>query len=129
MQRIESRQDVRLLVDAFYAAIRKDGLLGPIFNERIPERRWPAHLEKLTDFWETNLFGIARFKGNPSRKHVDLDRHLLSTITAHHFEHWLGLWCATVDELFEGERAEQAKSAARRMASAQFGVIVQHRLP
>jgi hemoglobin len=127
MKRIESRDDVKLLVDTFYAAIRKDALLGPIFNARIPEDHWPAHLSKLTDFWETNLFAVRRFKGNPSRKHVDVDRHLLFTITEGHFEHWLELWFATVDRLFEGERAEQAKFAARKMATAQFNVIVQNR--
>jgi len=127
MQHIESREDVRLLVDTFYAAIRQDDLLGPIFNDRIPESLWPAHLTKLTDFWETNLFAVRRFKGNPSRKHVDVDRHMHFTLTKDHFDHWLELWFATVDSLFEGPRAEQAKFAAGKMATAQFGVVVQNR--
>jgi hemoglobin len=127
MPTIETRADVNLLVNTFYATIRKDELLGPIFNDRIPEAMWPEHLSKLTDFWETNLFGVFRFRGNPSAKHIDVDRHLHFTITEEHFEHWLKLWFATVDSLFEGERAERAKSAARRMATAQFKVVVRSR--
>ena len=35
-----------------------------------------------------------------------------------HFERWLALWRATVDELFAGERAELAKAHAVRVAQA-----------
>ena len=66
MKAIETREDVTLLVNTFYAKIRKDSLLGPIFNQHIPDERWPEHLSKLADFWETNLFGVAKFKGNLS---------------------------------------------------------------
>lgn len=127
MKEITSRREVRQLVDAFYGKIRSDELLGPIFNNRIPEDRWPDHLVKLTDFWETNLFGVARFKGNPSQKHVNLDADLDHQIEAFHFQHWLGLWYSTVDELFSGERAERAKFAAERMGAAQLQVILRHR--
>ena len=53
-KKIESREDVSLLVNTFYSKIRKDTLLGPIFNRIITD--WETHLELLTDFWETNLF-------------------------------------------------------------------------
>ena len=51
---IHTREDVSLLVRTFYAKVRKDELLGPIFNGIIKD--WETHLELLTDFWETNLF-------------------------------------------------------------------------
>lgn len=127
MQAINSRAEVSQLVHAFYQKIRTDELLGPIFNNQIPDDHWPAHLEKLTDFWETNLFGVARFKGNPSQKHVQLDQKTGYTIGAGHFEHWLSIWYATVDELFTGDRAQRAKLAAQRMGTAQFQVIIGHR--
>lgn len=60
---IEDRSDVYKLVCTFYAKVRKHDLLGPIFERHIDD--WPAHLERLTDFWETNLFFVAKFKGNP----------------------------------------------------------------
>lgn len=127
MEEIKARTEVSLLVHTFYGKIRADELLGPIFNGQIPETHWPAHLEKLTDFWETNLFGVARFKGNPTQKHVQLDKKLVHTITSAHFEHWLSIWYATVDELFTGERAERAKFAAQRMGSAQLHIIISQR--
>jgi hemoglobin len=114
-------------IDLSSYKIRVDEILGPIFNNRIPKKEWPAHLEKLTDFWEMNLFGVARFKGNPSQKHVQLDVDLQNTIEAAHFEHWLNLWYSTIDELFTGERAEYAKCAAQRMGAAQLRVILSHR--
>ena len=127
MATIESRADVNQLVNAFYARIRQDNLLGPIFNAHIPEERWPVHLNKLTDFWETNLFGVAAFKGSPTRAHVQMDYNLNHTIEQAHFAHWLKLWHTTVDELFTGERAERAKQAASNMAVGQFVMIWRNR--
>ncbi|MGB0861551.1 MAG: group III truncated hemoglobin [Saprospiraceae bacterium] len=127
MKIIETREDVSILVDTFYAKIRKDELLGNIFNSHIPEDKWGEHLQKLTDFWETNLFGIPKFKGNPSQKHIDVDRNLEHSIEKNHFDHWLELWFETVDELYNGLRAERAKDAAQRMAFAQFMVVLNHR--
>ena len=72
--KIESREDVSLLVHTFYSKIRKDDLLGPIFNAHISEEEWPQHLIKLTDFWETNLFGVRKFKGSPTKKHLKVDK-------------------------------------------------------
>ena len=57
---IENRKDVNNLVTQFYKKIRKDDLLGPIFNKAIAD--WPIHLEHLTDFWETQLFFVSKFK-------------------------------------------------------------------
>jgi hemoglobin len=127
MKTIENRNDVNILVNTFYTKIRKDGLLGPIFNGHIPEAKWPEHLNKLTDFWETNLFGVAKFKGNPTQKHVNVDRNLKHTIEPSHFEHWLGLWSETIDELYEGEKANRAKKTAHQIASAQFMMIQRNR--
>jgi len=127
MKTIENRKDVSQLVNQFYSKIRKDDLLGPIFNGSIPEEKWPHHLEKLTDFWETNLFGIAKFKGNPTLKHRIVDIQQNNTITENHFNHWLSIWFATIDEIFEGRRADMAKDAATRMGRAQFNMILHFR--
>ncbi len=42
-------EDVTLLVDSFYQKVRKDQLLGGIFNGVI-QNRWPEHLEKMYRF-------------------------------------------------------------------------------
>ena len=123
MKTIQTREDVNQLVNAFYAKIRKDDLLGPIFNKHIPNDHWPAHLDKLTDFWETNLFGVAKFKGNPTAKHRTVDADMDHSISQIHFGKWLQLWFETINELFEGELAEKAKNAARKMSTGQFMAI------
>lgn len=127
MKTIESRKDVNRLVKKFYAKIRKDEMLGSIFNSHIAEDEWPAHLEKLTDFWETNLFGVRKFKGNPVQKHVNVDRNLNYGVEQTHFGQWLHLWFETIDELYDCERAERAKRVARKMATGQFLMIWNHR--
>ena len=37
------------LVETFYARVRADRNLGPIFERVVDD--WPAHLAKLKDFW------------------------------------------------------------------------------
>ena len=127
MSTIQNREDVNKLVCTFYNKIRTDDLLGPIFNRRIPLDEWPAHLEKLTDFWESNLFGVMKFKGRPGQKHIQVDQEQNHTITAKHFEQWLALWFRTVDELYEGELAERAKKAALTIGRRQLELIINAR--
>ncbi len=127
MKDIENREDISKLVHTFYASIRKDELLGPIFNKHIKEEQWPAHLEKLTDFWETNLFGVPAFKGSPTMAHIKVDKELDYGVDQKHFGQWLTLWFSIIDSLFDGERATRAKEAARRMAAGQFMAIWHNR--
>lgn len=123
MKEIQTREDVHKLVIAFYAKIRKDELLGPIFNRIIPEENWDKHLDKLTDFWETALFGIPKFKGNPTLAHRKVDQVSNPGINEQHFNYWLNLWHETIDEQFTGSKADRAKQAAIGMASAQLAAI------
>ena len=112
---IVTREDVYNLVSTFYSKVRKDDLLAPIFNKHITD--WPAHLEHLTDFWETNLFFKNKFKGNPLYKHKVVDAAENNTINEHHFGAWLNLWFQTIDDLFTGEKATIAKNRARNMGT------------
>ena len=73
VREISNREDVFLLVSTFYDKIKKDDFIGPIFLEAIPNKEWENHLEKLTDFWETNLFFAKKYKGNPMQVHQKLD--------------------------------------------------------
>ena len=127
MPTIQNREDVNKLVCSFYDKVRANELIGPIFNQRIPSDEWPAHLEKLTDFWESNLFQVAKFRGRPGSKHIEVDREQKNTIEAKHFEQWLALWFSTVDELFEGELAEFAKQAALNIGRRQLQLIINAR--
>lgn len=127
MRSIQSRADIKLLVDTFYERILKDDLLGPIFDFHIAEEEWPPHLEKLTDFWETNLFGIAKFKGSPTGKHVKVDRAMNYGITQEHFGRWLMIWFKAIDDLYDCDLALRAKESARRMANGQFMMVWRNR--
>jgi len=112
---ILNRADVYTLVTTFYAKIRKDDVLGPIFNNRIHD--WDSHLDHLTDFWESSLFFVNKYKGNPLEKHVEVDAAIDHVINEHHFGIWLNYWIQTLDELFEGDKANIAKNRARKMGT------------
>ena len=125
---IENRQDLDRLVRTFYLKVREEELLGPIFNTIIPnETAWEKHFGTLTDFWETNLFFRKRYKGNPLKAHREVDHQVNNSITQEHFGRWLNLWYATLDELFEGEKADQAKYRARNMSTFMFIKIFEAR--
>jgi hemoglobin len=115
---IENREDITLLVDSFYTKIRKDAEIGHFFNDVIQD--WEEHLEKLTDFWEMNLFGGKKYHGNPIEAHIEVDRHSGGVISSHEFGIWLNHWFATIDEIFEGENADTLKRRARKMSTMLF---------
>lgn len=117
-QDIANRADVELLINTFYGAIREEEVLGPIFNKIIED--WDHHLALLADFWETNLFFVSKYKGNPAKVHQQVDEKVGGTITQDHFFRWITLWTKTVDSLFEGERANIAKQRARKMSTHLF---------
>ena len=126
---IQNREDVYLLVSEFYRKVRKDPVLGPFFNRVIKD--WEAHIERLTTFWESSLFITKklehRYHGNPLQVHIDVDRENDNAITQVHFGLWMNLWFETLDELFEGEYADNAKNRARKMGSFMFLNIFQAR--
>lgn len=124
---LRNREDVSLLVHTFYGRVRKDDLIGPVFNGVIPEDRWPAHLERLTDFWESVARGKSGYVGNPRIVHQAVDDHEEGTLTQAHFERWIHLWFLTADELFEGPLIGHAKNAAEKMSRVLLTAIVQHR--
>lgn len=106
---LKDREDVELLVNEFYVKVQADPLLSPVFND-IAKVDWQHHLPTMYDFWEDLLLGSDKYKGRPYPKH-----HVLP-IDPQHFERWLALFGETVDSLFEGTRAEEAKFRAQRIA-------------
>jgi len=126
---IETRQDVFLLMTSFYVKVRKDAVLGPFFNDVIKD--WDAHLERLTTFWESSLFMTRKLKvkylGNPLEVHVKVDKENNNSITELHFGLWLNLWFQTIDELFDGDNAENAKRRARKMGTFLYLKIFENR--
>lgn len=80
------------LVHAFYARVRADAVLGPIFNREVAD--WDEHLAKLCDFWSSVLLMTGRFKGSPMGVHA-----AIPDIAPAHFAHWLQLFRATAEEV------------------------------
>jgi hemoglobin len=75
-----------------------------------------AHLPVMCDFWESALLHTGSYHGNALRPHQRL--HAQAALTPTHFQRWLALWSATIDQRHRGERAELAKQAATRIAGA-----------
>ena len=124
-KQIDDRQDISVLVRTFYAKIREDVVLGPIFIANITD--WESHLDLLTDFWETQLFLKRKYHGNPVTAHQEVDDKMNHTITSEHFGLWLNLWFETIDELFTGEVAWIAKNRAQKMSTMLFMKMYEHR--
>jgi len=112
---IRNRVDVYVLVDTFYKKIRKDAVLGPIFNDHVED--WSEHLIHLTDFWESSLFFVNKYKDDPLKKHIKVDAAVDHYLTEKHFGIWLNYWIQTLDELFEGDKVRIAKNRARKMGT------------
>jgi len=115
MNDLKNREDVYMLVSSFYAKVRKNEEIGHFFENTITN--WEEHLNKLTDFWESNLFFKAKYKGNPVITHNRVDEKFHHSIQMEHFGAWINLWIETLDEHFAGELADRAKNNARKMAS------------
>ena len=122
---IQNREDVFLLVSEFYKKVRIDSVLGPFFNTVISD--WDVHIQRLTTFWESSLFLKTRYTGNPLQAHIKVDKDNNNSITELHFGLWLNLWYQTIDELFEGDYAENAKRRARKMGTFLYLNIFQSR--
>lgn len=112
---IKSREDVFLLVSSFYVKVRKDPVLAPFFNDVIKD--WDVHLEHLTTFWEASLFLKTKYTGNHLNTHIKVDQDHNNRMSELHFGLWLNLWFETINELFEGNYAQNAKHRARKMGT------------
>ena len=106
---IQNVEDIKLLVNTFYEKVQQDDLIGVIFNEKL-EGRWPEHLEKMYQFWETILLEEHTYSGRPFPPHAHLP------VQEKHFVRWKQLFYKVVDSFFEGPVAEESKMRADKMA-------------
>ena len=104
-----TQDEVARLVHAFYASVRRDEVLGPIFNRHVED--WDAHLAKLVDFWSSLLRRTGRFTGTPMPKHI-----ALPGLSAELFERWLRLFRETIAAQPNRAMAEAADRMAGRIA-------------
>ncbi|WP_299758941.1 group III truncated hemoglobin [uncultured Pontibacter sp.] len=106
---ISTQEDIKLLVNTFYHHVNQDELLSPVFNG-FANVEWQQHLPIMYSFWSSLLFGSMSYKGQPFPKHMRLP------IQQEHFLRWTALFTKTVDELFEGVKAREAKQKAKSIA-------------
>jgi len=111
---IGNRADIQQLVNTFYEKVRRDETIGYLFND-VAKVNWEHHLPRMYDFWENIIFQTGSFRGNPMTAHIQL--HQQSPLTKEHFARWQQLFLQTVDELFEGEKAELTKQRAMSIAT------------
>lgn len=110
---------IRELVHAFYARVRRDPALGPIFDGEIGDG-WDAHLAKLCDFWSSVMLMTGRFKGQPMAVHARLP-----DIGPAHFERWLALFAETAEAVCPPAAAALFAEKAQMIArSLQLGIAV-----
>ena len=106
-----SEDAIRRLIDGFYAKVRADHELAPIFANAIPDDAWEPHLAKMRDFWSSVMLTTGRYKGNPVAVHM-----AVAHLEPHLFSRWLELFGETCGELFEDDIAAAFRAKAVRIA-------------
>lgn len=106
-----TEEEVSSMVHGFYARVRRDEVLGPIFNTHIHD--WDRHLAHLVDFWSSILRRTGRFTGAPMPRHA-----ALPGLTPALFQRWLALFRETTSALPNRAMGEQAFSMAQRIAQS-----------
>lgn len=118
---IDERQ-LSALIPRFYARVREDTLIGPVFDGAIAD--WDEHLAKLVSFWSSIMLTSGRYKGNPVAAH----RQHLPEITPVMFDRWLSLWAEVTDEMLPGSAAAALQGKASRIAES-LKLALYFRLP
>jgi len=110
---------IERLVRGFYAKVRRDAVLAPVFESRIQD--WEPHLERMFAFWSSVALMSGRYHGSPMAKHMPLP------IDAGHFDRWLALFEETAREVCPPEAEAHFVERARRIAeSLELGVASRH---
>ena len=106
---------IEQLVRGFYARVRSDAVLAPVFEARISD--WEPHLQQMCAFWSSVALMSGRYHGTPMVKHMPLP------VDAGHFDRWLELFEATAGEICPPKAAAHFIERARRIAaSLELGV-------
>lgn len=109
MEDIKTKEDIQHLVETFYSSALIDPVLGPTFNAAHFVLK--THIPIMVSFWETILFDVVTYKGNPMLKHLALNK----TVTLHpvHFERWIEIWTKVLSSNFKGPLADKALTRAQ----------------
>jgi hemoglobin len=119
MRDIADKKDIQLLVENFYNQALQDETIGPLFKKAgfVLE----SHIPTMVSFWETILFDVITYSGNPMLKHIELNKTV--PLMPADFEQWMHIWKNTVKTNFEGPLAEKAIIRASSIAH-----LMQHKI-
>jgi hemoglobin len=106
-----TEEEVSRLVHSFYARIRQDEVLGPIFEAHIDD--WDRHMVNLANFWSAVLRRTGRFSGAPIPKHA-----ALPGLSAELFQRWLKLFRENAVAQLDRDMSELACATAERIAQS-----------
>lgn len=112
---IEDRNDIYQLVKVFYVKLMKDELMAHFFIDFENPTHLEEHLQVLVDFWDNMLFYSGTYQKNAMKPHLDLQT--TKPFKKIHFNQWLIHFNSSVDELFEGQNAHNAKTRALSIAT------------
>lgn len=122
MKDIETEQEVHTLVKHFYDKALADEVIAYIFKDHM-ESELEEHIPVISDFWSSVLLGTQKYKGNVMLAHISLNNKV--DLKEAHFDQWLKLWMESCNELFEGEKVEEAKKRAVMMKNLMLFKIQQ----
>lgn len=101
---------IERLVRSFYARVREDAILGPVFAAKIED--WEPHLQKMFAFWSSVTLMSGRYHGQPMASHLPLP------IDARHFDRWLALFAQAAHDICPPKAAERFILLSRRIAES-----------
>ena len=115
-----SEATIERIVRGFYAKIRLDPDLSPIF-ERVVQDNWEPHLLKMMDFWSSVMLKTNRYHGRPMPKHI-----ALTDVRPAHFDRWIALFRENAREVCTEDTAnrfiERAELIAESFKLGMFGL-------
>ena len=111
---LESRDDIIIVLQAFYHKVLTDPVIGHFFTQVVP-LDLKAHLPVITDFWESILFQSKGYRKNVMEVHQHI--HHLSVIRREHLDHWVAVFTQTIDQHFVGGTANLMKQRATSVAT------------
>jgi len=111
---IQNRDDIKKIVIAFHEKLWEDKGMKHIFFE-VAEIDVLGHFDTMINFWERALFQTKKYNNNTLDVHLEL--HFKHHLKVEYFTKWFEEFTGTVDEMFEGERADEMKEKARSMAT------------
>ena len=117
-ERLGGHAGILQLIKPFYADVRQHAVIGPIFNSHVKD--WPAHLDKITEFWALQVGGKSRYPGGFAGAHMSLG------LQSEHFQHWLGLWELNSTRQLSPREAGEMIALAQQLAGRLFTVTQGH---